>query len=274
MVPAMPLETLYFVQISDTHIGPSRSYRRAGYASWPCTQRVVEIINSMPVRPDFVIHTGDVVTQPHPASYALAAATLGQLTVPTYYVTGNHDTAFDIQRCLPMGPRQPATPDPNVLSYAFDIKGYRCLVLEARGPDEIDPHGVLAEAQLEWVAREVAGDGPPLVIFTHFPALPLNSPWMDANMPILNGEDLHRLLVGARTRVRGVFYGHVHQSMQIVRDGVVYWGVASTFSQFTASSVDDALSFDPDYPPGFNFVTLLPQQTIVRQHAFRCSGGT
>lgn len=44
--------------------------------------------------------------------------------------------------------------------------------------------------------------------------------------------------------------------------------VASTFAQLSAWPSDQDASLDPDYPPGFNVVTLLPDQTIVRQHTF------
>ncbi|NIR92463.1 MAG: phosphodiesterase, partial [Gammaproteobacteria bacterium] len=60
-----------------------------------CAQRMVQLINKLPVTPDFVVHTGDVVSDPHPKSYALAAETFAGLQVPIYFVNGNHDTAVD-----------------------------------------------------------------------------------------------------------------------------------------------------------------------------------
>ena len=139
---------VYFVHISDSHIGPTAEYSRHGFRSQPCVARAVEIINALPTTPDFVIHTGDVVTEPDVRSYRRAAELFGQLKMPVYFVTGNHDRSRDIQRHLPMGPRQILSNHLDVLSYAFEVKGYRFLVLDARGPDEIDPHGVLSEAQL------------------------------------------------------------------------------------------------------------------------------
>jgi 3',5'-cyclic-AMP phosphodiesterase len=84
---------MYFVQISDTHIGPTQDYERHGYASYPCAERLVELLNNLPVKPEFVIHTGDVVTEPDPRSYRLAAELFARLELPIYYVNGNHDTA-------------------------------------------------------------------------------------------------------------------------------------------------------------------------------------
>ena len=263
-----PTETVYFVQISDSHFGPTADYTRHGYRPQPCVERAVEIINSLPTQPDFVIHTGDVVTNPDEASYERAAAVFSQLQMPVYFVTGNHDLSCDIRRYMEMGPCQLLSDDPDVLSYAFEVKGYRFLVLDARGSDEIDPHGVLSEAQMEVVRAEATAVGPPLTIFMHFPTMPMNSVWMDEHMLVLNGDAFHQTLLPARDRLRGVFYGHVHQSMQTLKDGIVYTAVPSLFAQLSAWPEDATVQEDPDYLPGFNFVHLLPDQTIVHQHTF------
>ncbi len=274
----MTAQGVYFAHISDTHIGTTADFTRHGHASLPCAKRMVEIVNTMPIRPDFVIHTGDVVAEPQSSAYRLAAEVFAALEVPIYYAIGNHDTAADIRRYLPMGPLEAAGSDPSRLSYTFEVKGYRFLILDARGPDEIDPQGLLPSSQLELVSQEAIAHGMPdnklpvnmlpLVIFIHYPVLPLNSIWMDNNMLIANGEELHRALIPARNRLRGVFHGHVHQHMQSTRDGIQYYSVASVFSQFAAWPNDVDTRFDPEHQPGYGFVHLLPEQTIVHQHTF------
>ena len=263
-----PTEPLYFVHISDSHIGPTAEYSRNGFRSQPCVEEAVAQINALPTAPDFVIHTGDVVTDPDEDSYRRAAAIFSKLNVPIYYVTGNHDRAADIQRFMSTGPRQTLSGDADVLSYAFEVKGYRFLVLDGRGPDEINPHGVMSEEQLLLLRQEATAVGPPLTVFLHFPVLRMNSIWMDAYMLVINGAQLHEALLPARERLRGVFYGHVHQSMQTMRDGILYTAVPSLFSQFTAWPNDANVGEDPNALPGFNFVHLLPDQTIIHQHTF------
>ncbi len=260
-------DTVYFAHISDTHFGPTTGYNLHGHNPYACARRLVEVINDLPTRPHFVFHTGDVVSDPDPGSFQLAAETLAGLQAPIYYANGNHDMAGDIRRYLPMGPKQDAD-DPNRLSYTFEVNGYQFLVLDAKGPVEIDPQGRLSDSQLELVARETQADGPPLVVFVHFPVLPLNSPWMDDQMLIQNGEALHRLLLPARDRLRAVFSGHVHQHMQTVRDGILYVSVASAFSQFAAWPGAVTTQYDFQHDPGYGFVHLLPQQTIIHQHTF------
>lgn len=263
-----PTETVYFVHLSDTHFGSTADYTRHGHAPLPSARKLVAMINTLPQRPDFVIHTGDVVTEPETAAYQLAADVFGELDVPIYYVVGNHDTAQQIRQYLPMGPTVWQSPNPDLLSYAFAVKGYRFLVLDARGPDEIDPHGIFSDEQIGVIQREATPDGPPLTIFMHYPIHPLNSIWMDAYMLVINGKELHKALVPVKERVRGVFHGHIHQNMQTMRDGVLYVAVSSVFSQFSAWPDEARTGFDPLHPPGYNFVHMMPQQTIVHQHVF------
>ena len=198
-----PTEPVYFVHISDSHFGPTAAYERHGYRPQPCVERAVEIINNLPTRPDFVVHTGDVVTDPDEEAYRRATAVFQQLQMPVYFVTGNHDRSRDIKQYMQLGPHQSVSTDPDVLSYAFEVKGYRFVVLDGRGPDEIDPHGVLSEAQMQVVRTEATAVGPPLTIFVHFPTLPMNSIWMDKNMPLLNGAAFHEALLPARTLPHG-----------------------------------------------------------------------
>lgn len=266
--PQMPTDPVYFVHISDTHFGPTADYDRYGHYPEPCARRLVEIINNLPQRPDFIIHTGDVVTEPNAAAYRLAAKTLAPLQAPIYYVVGNHDTAAGIRDYLPIGPKQDAGDDPGRLSYTFEVKDYRFLVLDARGPDDIGPNGLLSDSQLELAAREAGPEGPPLTVFLHYPVLVMNSIWMDEYMPILNGEALHQALRPARKRLRGVFYGHVHQHMHNIRDSIRYTSTASVFSQFAAWPDDADVRHDTEEPPGYSFVHLLPEQTIVHHHSF------
>jgi 3',5'-cyclic AMP phosphodiesterase CpdA len=263
------MDNLYFVHISDTHLGPTAVYKDIhGVSPYPCAERLVEIINALPVTPDFVIHTGDVVYNPDPAAFELAAALFARLNAPIYYVNGNHDGKGMLAHYLPMGPKRDLSDDPDTLSYAFEMKGQRFVVVDARGPYELDPRGLFSEAQLAVVRAEAQAEGPPLTLFMHYPVWPLNSKWMDANMLVENGRSFHNLLLPAKERLRGVFHGHIHQPMQTVRDGVFYCSAASAYSQLAAWPDDEICQHDFDHDPGYGFVHLLERQTIVHQNTF------
>ena len=263
----MTTNPLYFVHISDTHFGPTKDYKIHGYDAYSCAQKLVYTINNLPLKPDFVIHTGDVATDPYSRAYELAAETFASLSVPIYYAVGNHDSVEGIRRHLKMGAKEELG-DPSLLCYAFTAKDNRFLVVDAKGPAEIGAAGLLSEKQLALIQQEVTTTEFPLTIFMHFPILPLDSGWFDEKGLVLNGELMHQALLPMRQRLRGVFFGHIHQHMQMLRDGILYVSVASAVNQFAAwpNTADPSQNADPF--PGYNFVHLLPEQTIVHHHTF------
>ncbi len=264
----MESDTVIFAHISDTHFGPDRRHQRYGLDTAAHAERLVDVLNSLPFRLDFVVHTGDVATDPDERAYQLAAEIFRRLQVPAYYVTGNHDSAALIKRYLPMGRRLDLTADPELLSYAFDLRGHRLLVIDARAPAELDPQGLLSDEQLAILDRELTLDGPPLTVFCHFPPLPLGVPWLDRNMLIINGQELHRRLAAIAARLRGVFIGHIHQALSDYRHGVLYSAAPSAFAQLVGSPADEEPAVDTLSPPGFAIVQLDATRTVIRFHAF------
>jgi 3',5'-cyclic-AMP phosphodiesterase len=188
-------------------------------------------------------------------------------TGSVYYVVGNHDRAADIRQYLEIGPCEYLDESGGLLTYRFDVRGYRFLVLDARAPDETDPHGLFSERQLEIVRSEVAGGGPPLSVFLHFPVLPVDAKWIDDNALVVNGDALHEALLPARDRLRGVFYGHIHMPSLTYRDGILYSSSSSAFANFVSWPGDPRLSIADD-PPGYGFAHLTPRDTVVRYHTF------
>jgi len=59
---------------------------------------------------------------------------------------------------------------------------------------------------------------------------------------------------------------HIGPTPDFTRHG--HNAYASTFSQFAAWPDDRQVQYDPDHPPGYSFVHLLPEQTIIHQHTF------
>ncbi|MGQ9849343.1 MAG: metallophosphoesterase, partial [Aggregatilineaceae bacterium] len=75
---------LTFVQLSDSHLGPTRDYSYYGHRPYQTLARAIDLINAMPQPPDFVMHTGDLSNDRSAESYELAAELLGRLRVPLY----------------------------------------------------------------------------------------------------------------------------------------------------------------------------------------------
>lgn len=258
--------TLRFIHISDTHINPDPNYQipQANYSPLDGTRRMIEMINALPFAVDFVLHTGDVVYEPDPGAYETAGAILSQIKYPVYYLPGNHDNGEMLQQVM-LAKDEILAP----FDYQFEVKGMQIVCVDSTGPAE-SPGGSVTEdqlARLQGIAK--AKDDRPLVVAVHHNVLPNGVPWWDTYMRLTNGEDFHKALLPARDRIRGVFHGHVHQSVDIYRDGILYSSAVSSWYQIHCHPRQKDTLPDPHTPPGFSVVTVTQEQTFVRRYFFQ-----
>jgi len=69
-------------------------------------------------------------------------------------------------------------------------------------------------------------------------------------------------VIGSIKQIKSIIFGHVHQAVDVIEQGVRVLGVPSTSVQFTPK-VDE---FDVDsQPPGFRHLELLPNGEIKTQ---------
>jgi Icc protein len=260
---------LRFVHISDTHINPDLFYNRdyARYTPLPGAQALVDAINALPFEPDFVLHTGDIAYDPVPEAYQTVRAVLSRLRAPVYYLAGNHDDSRSIQSVLMDRHFSELQP---YLYYDFDVNGVQVVCLDSNGPHiPENPSGSVTSGQMQWLEAICnARDRRPLVVAVHHNVIPVGVPWLDDWMRMENGEDFHRLMRKAVKRLRGVFFGHIHQQLTTMRDGVLYVASASSWCHFNGYPIPEALRPTPDFntPPGFSVVTVTADQTFVRRY--------
>jgi 3',5'-cyclic-AMP phosphodiesterase len=256
---------LRFVHISDTHISHNPDYGTDWARAHPnrAAAALVQRLNHLPFAPDFVLHTGDVAFEPYPEAYQQARDILSQIDWPVYYLAGNHDDAPMLQRELLQ--RTEITPE---FYYDFAVNGVQIVCLDSTGP-AAPPAGSVSAEQLAWLEGIcTAGDPRPLVVAVHHNPPKTGVPWLDDYMGMTNGADLHAVLRQASQRLRGVFYGHIHQNSQTWRDGVLYSSVLSSWYQLHAWPDQVKTVGEPDAEPGFNVVTITRDQTHIRNHRY------
>ncbi len=255
---------LTFVQISDTHLhrDPTYSGEFTTVLPRPGVEALVRAINELPFPVDFVLHTGDIMTDPEDdAEYEKARTIFSALHPPIYYLSGNHDRLSGVQRVL-LG-RETLTP---YLDYDFEHNGVQIVCLDSSINEPNTHHGLLEPDQLAWLERLCWADDPrPLVVAVHHHVLPLGVPWLDP-IVLTNGVDLHHILLQVRHRLRGVFYGHIHENIVTTRDGINYFSVRSGWFQTRTWHGQAEPANEPLYFPGFNLVTLTTQDTFVREY--------
>ena len=226
---------LRFLHITDTHIHPDRNYTKdyASHTPIAGVEAMIREINSLPYRPDFILHTGDVAYDPDSNIYDAVREVFSEIDVPIYYLAGNLDDSVLMQREL-IG-RDEAEIKPYYY-YDFTVKGVQFVCLDSNGPhDPTRPSGTVTPEQLNWLSGICnSEDSHPLVIAIHHNVLPAYIPWLDDWMRLENAEALHEGLKSAQDRLYGVFYGHIHQNLQQVRDGIAYISGGSSWCQFTS----------------------------------------
>lgn len=254
-----------FAHISDTHLHADPNYVMEGvpHPAHHSVNKLIDFLNDFGAEIDLVLHTGDIMHQPaDPQEYVQARALLDRLEYPVHYLPGNHDYVPWLQSHFV----KPPQPTPNVnLDSTFEVNGVQFVLIDCHTPPAIrNAVGVFSMDQLRWLEEICTADDPrPLVVATHNHPLPLLAPWLD-RIGTVNGEDMHEILLKARHRLRGVFHGHIHETLITNRDGINYISVQSAWYQTRTYHSQPEPARDPFVDPGFNLVTLTANDTFVR----------
>lgn len=260
---------LTFVHLSDTHITFDETYLKpyARYTPLIGARRLIEEVNALPFTPDFILHTGDVAYDPHAGIYPDIADLFSTLKAPLLTLAGNHDERAALQRVLH------GNDDPQPYPYSErEINGVQVLLLDsnANSVEEL-PAGRISEEQLAWLDTLcAANDDRPLMIAVHHNIVPVGVPWLDQMMGTRNGQEVHEIVRQARDRLRGVFHGHIHQNLDVLRDGVLYSAANSSWTSFMTLPLPTHTDIidDPNQPPGFSVVNITADHTMIRRHTF------
>lgn len=263
------LAVLEIIHISDTHYGPTREYRLAGGNTWDRSQALIDAIVGLSFVPDLIVHTGDVVTDPHEDSYRHAAEALAALPAPVYYVTGNHDDSAMMNAALAFGPRRlllPHRPDCQAYQILGAAEACEFLTVDAKVPAEEGPHGAIDEEQKEAVLAAISGTKP-VAIFVHFPVFEVGAPWMDAHLLLRDGSEFARKVASAaRGHLRGIFAGHLHRGIQLYREGIFQSLVGSPASEFSMGPQVNFCDFLPGGPLSFQHISFTAEATMAKTY--------
>ena len=257
---------LCFALLSDTHIGPGETFESQGIQTAERARRVVRAIEALVEKPAFVAHLGDIVADPDPRSEALAREIFAPLTIPLWYLAGNHDRPEEVAKLLPRGSGERFTQGPSPVSYAFSCREHRFVALEPH--KSASPwNGSLASEQLDFLDAELTSSPQSLKIFLHYPARRLHIPWADSRMMLENGAQLHALLKKRPAgEVRGVFSGHIHRAVGVLDEGILYQTVPASAVAMNIQPGVLEPSYSPEPAPMFTLVRFESNQMIVSHH--------
>lgn len=255
-------DSISFIHFSDTHLGNSKNFRLYKRNTFETSERLIDHINKTGTTADFVIHSGDIVNSPDDDSIQLAKSLFSNINKPSYFINGNHDIPSMVES-LQTGISE-SIANAGVTRF-FTLNNFMFLILDTQGGSQLDTHGEFSEKQekalLDFLNRAM---GRKTVLFCHFPPLPIDSPWVDRDMLMINGDRLHKLLVQSEARVQGVFFGHIHHHFTELREGILYTSAPSPFSRFSILPTDQQVRIEPDVPISFNYVTISEDSVMVK----------
>src|ERR1700758_4738750 len=179
-------------------------------------------IKTMPIKPAFMIHTGDISHLSKASEFDDAERIISQAKLDVHYVPGEHDF-LDEEIKLYKDRYGKGTKGAGY--YSFDANGVHFIGLVNVVDLKAGGLGNLGAEQLAWLADDLKGKSKstPVVLFAHIPLWTVYPEWGWGT------EDGGRAL----EMVKGfgsvtVLNGHIHQVMQKVEGNVTFHTARST----------------------------------------------
>jgi 3',5'-cyclic-AMP phosphodiesterase len=208
---------LTFGQISDSHIG----FKAGAHPSAQDT--LAEAVDRMAaLKPDFVIHTGDVSHLSAAEQFAVAADIMQGIKRQVYYVPGEHDTIGDGGKLFFQ--RFGRGSDSGGW-YTFDAHGVHFIGLVNVVKLTQAGLGWFGPEQLQWLDRDLRhrSASTPIVVFTHMPMWSIYPQWGWATE-----DSAPALAMLRRFGSVTILNGHIHQVIQKVEGNMTYHTADST----------------------------------------------
>ncbi len=212
---------LTFVQISDSHIGFKKP---ANPDPLGTLRETIARIRALPVKPSFVLHTGDITHLATPEQFDTAAQAFSEIGVPIHFTPGEHDIV-DENDPRPYIDRFAHAEARGDGWYSFDAGGahFIALVNVMRLGDR--GMGTLGENQIAWLRDDVAhlSSSTPIVVFAHMPLWALYPDWGWGTQDALQALSLLN-----RFGSVSVLNGHIHQVQRKVEGHMTFHTARST----------------------------------------------
>jgi 3',5'-cyclic AMP phosphodiesterase CpdA len=235
-----------FLQISDSHVGFDKPANPNAIGT---LEEAIRQIKSLPAKPSFMIHTGDVTHLSKPSEFDDADRIISQAGLDVYYVPGEHDF---LDEEVKLYRDRYGRNTKGAGWYSFDADGVHFVGLVNVVNLKAGGLGNLGEEQLGWLQDDLGGrsSSTPIVVFAHIPLWTVYPNWGWGTEDGARALDILKRF-GSVT----VLNGHIHQVMQKVEGNVSFHTARST--AFPQPAPGSAPSPGPMKVPGDKLRTLL-----------------
>lgn len=244
------MQPVRLIQFTDTHLIGDDAATVRGMDTLSSLRMTVSSAMRRFARSDGLLLTGDLVDE-DAAGYRLVHELFGSSAVPVLCIPGNHDRPDAMRAVLSQPP--------------FQVGGTRrfgrwtVVMLDTWIANSAA--GRIGEEQLQRLKETLLADrNQHVLLCLHHHPIPMRSSWLDTVG--LKDADALLALIRQHSNVRGVLWGHVHQSLDRFVHGVRFMATPATCAQFLPESDDFALD---DRPPGYRVLELMPDGAIATE---------
>jgi Icc protein len=216
----IPKSDFSFVQISDSHIGFNKP---ANPDVTGTLQAAISKINSMPILPSFILHTGDLTHLAQADEFDTLEQSLKSAKAEKiFYVPGEHDVLNGNNKVYMDRFGKGTNGDG---WYSFDYNGVHFIGLVNVVNTSEGGLGVLGADQLVWLEKDLKplSSSTPIVVFAHIPLWAIYPQW---GWSTKDSEQAISLL--RRFGSVSVLNGHIHQTIQKVEGNITFHTAMST----------------------------------------------
>jgi 3',5'-cyclic AMP phosphodiesterase CpdA len=208
-----------FLQISDSHVGFDKP---ANPNALGTLEEAINKVKALPVKPSFMIHTGDITHLSKVSEFDDAERIISQARLDVHYVPGEHDVLDDGVKLY--GERY-GRGTKGAGWYSFDANGVHFVGLVNVVDLKAGGLGNLGTDQLAWLEDDLKSRSAstPIVVFAHIPLWVVYPQWGW-------GTDDGERVLGFLKRFGSVtvLNGHIHQIIQKVEGNVTFHTARST----------------------------------------------
>ncbi len=218
--------SIHLLQLTDTHLFAPKDGCLLGVNTAESFSAVVEDIINTHVEFDAILATGDISQDHSHESYVRFVEGIKPLKQRCYWLPGNHDYKPEMFSVLP-------TPQVVCEPHVVLNDHWQVIMLDSQVSGV--PHGRLNHEQLALLdnALQQHPDKWSLIILHHHPVL-AGSQWLDQHT-LKDSQDFWDV-VTRYDKVSGVLCGHIHQELDVMREGVRVLATPSTCVQFKPQS--------------------------------------
>ena len=207
--------------------------------------------------------TGDLTHWGEPAAYRCYGECVARLPMPVVSMVGNHDRRAACLAALTTAPR-----DRNGFVQGFRDTPYgRCIFLDTL--DERSHAGQMCEQRLGWLAETLAETPPglPILLFMHHPPFSVGIHEMD-RISLAQRAEFAEVIWPYRSRVRHLFFGHVHRPIGGSWQGIPFSTLRGTNHQVWFDLEPDCPHLASHEPPAYGVVLIDDDMVVAHSHDF------